>query len=288
MTAEIIDTVEANKAYLEGDEFTAVMNYNFAFTSSEYFFDEKNRISTTEFDSLLRELREAYPDEVSYVMQNLIDSHDTSRLGTLIVNRDLVSYRDWHKYCEASRGTNPEYDTRKPTEEEYAIEKLFVIFQMTYLGAPMVYYGNETGMWGANDPCCRKPMIWDDLSYSDEVILPDGSKKEYPDKVEFNSCLYDHYKKLIGIRNAHKSLQLGDFTTLLCDDENEIYAFSRCYEDEYIIVILNNSNKECTSDIKLDRNGFFIDLLNDDELATEDKVLTVDIEPKWGAILLIK
>ena len=100
MTAEIIDTVETNKAYLEGDEFTAVMNYNFAFTCNEYFVDETNRISTTEFDTRLRELREAYDPCVAYVMQNLFDSHDTARLASHIVNKDKYSYRDWQDYCE--------------------------------------------------------------------------------------------------------------------------------------------------------------------------------------------
>ena len=49
-----------------------------------------------------------------------------------------------------------------------------IIFQMTYVGAPTVYYGDEVGMWGANDPDCRKPMVWDDLEYADEVFDPDG------------------------------------------------------------------------------------------------------------------
>ena len=44
---------------------------------------------------------------------------------------------------------------------------------------------------GGTDPCCRKPMVWEDLTYSDEVYLPaDGSKKEVPDKVEFNKDLF--------------------------------------------------------------------------------------------------
>ena len=35
---------------------------------------------------------------------------------------------------------------------------------MTYRGAPMIYYGDEVGMWGADDPHDRKPMIWDNLT----------------------------------------------------------------------------------------------------------------------------
>ena len=62
--------------------------------------------------------------------------------------------------------------------EEIALQKFFVIFQMTYLGAPMIYYGDEVGMWGANDPDCRKPMLWDDIDYEPETTRPDGSRRE--------------------------------------------------------------------------------------------------------------
>jgi len=290
MTAEIIDTAEVNKPYLKGDEFTAVMNYNFAFTSSEYFFDEHNRISTTEFDKRLRELREAYNKEISYVMQNLIDSHDTARMNTMIVNKDKISYRDWHKYCEYAKGSNPEYDTGKPLPNEIKRQKIFVIFQMTYLGSPMVYYGNEVGMWGATDPCCRKPMIWEDMEYSDEIYLPDGSKRSVPDKVGVNKDLFNHYKKLINIRNSHKALQLGDFNTLFIDDKNEIYGFSRKYKDEYIVVIVNNSKKEKRAKFEVELPGTFVDLLNEGNGFTvkEDKTISLDVKGEWGRILLLE
>ncbi len=159
LTAEIIDEIGVLKTYLRGDEFDAVMNYNFAFLCSEYFIDEKKRISTSEFDRKLRGLQEAFSPCVAYVMQNLLDSHDTSRIGTHIVNRDKVRYRDWMTYIKKSKATNPNYETRKPTDEELEVQKLLVIFQMTYVGAPMIYYGDEAGMWGgetiptAANPC---------------------------------------------------------------------------------------------------------------------------------------
>jgi hypothetical protein len=67
--------------YLEGDEFTAVMNYNFAFTHLSIFFDErKTGFLLRNLIQSLRDLREAYDSEVAYGMQNLIDSHDTARM----------------------------------------------------------------------------------------------------------------------------------------------------------------------------------------------------------------
>lgn len=288
MTAEVIDAVEVNKPYLTGDEFSAVMNYNFAFSCSEFFVDEKKRISTTEFDKRLQELREAYDSCVCYVMQNLFDSHDTDRICSRIVNRDLVSIRNWPLYCEKAKGSNPEYNTRKPSEEEYTTQKLLVIFQMTYPGAPMVYYGDEVGMWGATDPCCRKPMVWEDMTYCDETFLPDQTKKKSPDKVAFKKDIFDHYRKLIEIRNSCEALQLGDFSTLICDDKNLIYAFSRNYKKQNIIIVINNGKKKTKCVLKLSPGSLYTDVLNKNlKFYTGKKsFLSLDIDGKWGRILV--
>ena len=255
LTAEVVDPINVIKPYLEGDEFDAVMNYNFAFACADYFVSDKTRISTSKFDKILRELREAFPGGVEYVQQNLFDSHDTNRLLSHIVNRDIGSYRDWGKYYGLSKGDNPKYDTRKPNDYEISIAKLFVIFQMTYVGAPMVYYGDEAGMWGANDPDCRKPMIWPDMQYGHEIFQPDQTKKKNYDKVEVNNALLEHYKKLIRIRNENIALQLGNYETVLIDDKKELFAFSREYNGEKIIVVLNNSTKTQKAEIKTPTNS---------------------------------
>ncbi len=240
MTAEVIDTVEANKPYLQGDEFSAVMNYNFAFTCNEFFFANRAAIPPTVFDSRLREIREAYPRQVAYGMQNLLDSHDTARLASNIVNADLVAMRDWHAYCDKTKGQNHDYQTRKPDQEERQRQKLAVLFQMTYLGAPMVYYGDEVGMWGANDPCCRKPMVWDDLKYEDEAVLPDQSPRPQADPVGVDVDLLEHYRRCIALRNTWPALQTGDYRTLLTDDRRGLLAFARTSGDQVVVVVLNN------------------------------------------------
>ena len=289
LTAEVIDSIKVIKPYLEGDEFDAVMNYNFAFTCSEYFVSDKSRIKTSKFDRILRELREAFPGGVEYVQQNLFDSHDTNRLLSHIVNRDLGSFRDWAKYYDVSKGSNPKYDTRKPNDYELSIAKLFVIFQMTYVGTPMVYYGDEAGMWGANDPDCRKPMVWDDVKYDDERHLPNQTIKKQYDKVEVNNELLEFYKKLIRIRNESIALQLGSFETVLIDNKRELYAFSRNYNDEKIIVVLNNSNKIHQAEIKTPANSKWIDLLNDKaEYQSINLKIKINIPAKWGAVLRLQ
>lgn len=286
LTAEVIDPIGILKPYLEGDEFDAVMNYNFAFACADYFIADKTKIKTIEFDKMLKQLREAFPSGVEYVQQNLFDSHDTNRLLSHIVNRDLGKYRDWGKYFGLSKGDNHNYDTRKPNEREIQIAKLMIIFQMTYVGAPMVYYGDEVGMWGANDPDCRKPMLWRDLKYDDEKYLPNQTVKNQYDKVEVNDDLLEHYKKLIRIRNENIALQLGDFETILVDDKKELYAFTRTYNGEKIIVVLNNSDEEQNVVIEVPQDSKWKELLNGNkEFEGVKSELNLILKQKWGAIL---
>ena len=286
LTAEVIDSIPVIKPYLDGNEFDAVMNYDFAFACADYFVSDKTRIKTIKFDKILKELREAFPGGVEYVQQNLFDSHDTNRLLSHIVNRDIGSFRDWAKYYGISKGDNPKYDTRKPTEDEIRIAKLMIIFQMTYVGAPMVYYGDEIGMWGANDPDCRKPMVWADLKYENEIYSPDQTKKNKSDKVEPNNDLLVHYKNLIRIRNENPALQLGNFSTVLVDNKKELYAFSRNYKDEKIIVVINNNNKTQYAKIKIPANTKWIDLLNvNAEYRGNKSKQNIGIPAKWGVIL---
>ncbi|MBJ7325779.1 MAG: DUF3459 domain-containing protein [Chthoniobacterales bacterium] len=286
VTAELIDPVPKLKPYLEGDEFDAVMNYNFAFACSDYFADEKQRITTGEFDRRLRELRDAFPAGVAEVQQNLFGSHDTDRIGSHIVNRDSEQSSDWSAYFAFSKAENGQYDPRKPTEKELESQKLFAVLQMTYVGAPMLYYGDEAGMWGANDPDCRKPMVWDDMVYDDEVTRPDGSVKETGDKVEVNKDLHAHYKKLIALRNELPALRTGSFETVLVDDDKQLYGFKRSLDGREILVVLNNSEEKQTA--ALPGAGRWTDRLSGEKVGEDGATGLSLLLPARGAAVLVK
>lgn len=263
LTGEVINTLPVLSKFLQGDEFDAVMNYTFAYACNDFFVSEKSRVPVRDFDRSLRELREAFPAEVAYVMQNLVDSHDTDRLASRIVNRDRESMRDWLKYYQWSKVVHtPGYDTRKPNASERNAQKLIALFQMTYLGAPMIYCGDEVGMWGANDPCCRKPMMWEDLDYSDEAVLPNGERREVVERVAVDRELFAYYRKLIHLRREHLALQLGDFKTLLIDDAHALYAFARSYEKQMLVVVMNNSGHAQRVENVRTGAGEFVDLLD--------------------------
>ena len=276
LTAELVLPPEEAVPYLQGDEFDGEMNYNFAFACADFFFDP-HPIAPTTFDRRLAELRALYAPGTAEVSMNLFGSHDANRIASHIVNRGIGRYGDWGAYYHLSKAiSNPAYSVRKPAAEEIALQKFFVIFQMTYPGAPMIYYGDEVGMWGGNDPDCRKPMVWQDIAYEPESTNPDGSLRE-PDTVAVNTDLLAFYRKMIGIRKEHPALLNGSYRTVLADDDRGLVVFERAAGTERMWVVLNNGRT--SQRVRLD--GEWLDLLNGG-----DHMGWVDVSPTWGAILI--
>jgi glycosidase len=243
LTAELVYPIDRTRPYLTGDEFDATMNYNFAFIVHDFFVQDTSASTVTEFDRKLKELREAFGEDVALNMQNLMNSHDATRLASAVANPDGEKFGNWGKYFNWSqKSNNRNYNARKPTPEQRKKQKLIIAFQMLYLGSPMFFYGDEAGMWGANDPDCRKPMLWSDKKYDAETFNPDQSKHD-PDEVIFDRDLFDWYRKFIGLRQQYNSIRLGSYTTLAIDDDKKLYAFSRKLGNEEVIVIINRSDK---------------------------------------------
>ncbi|MCW3091468.1 MAG: alpha-amylase [Ferruginibacter sp.] len=243
ITAELVYPIGQTRPYLQGDEFDATMNYNFAFIMHDFFVQDSTASSVTAFDKKLKELREAFGAGVAFNMQNLMDSHDATRIGSAVANADGKKFGEWGEYFNWSqKSNNKNYNTRKPTSVQLQKQKLIAAFQILYLGSPMIYYGDECGMWGANDPDCRKPMLWPEKKYDAETFNPDQTRHD-PDAVAFNSELFAWYKKIIALHKQYKSIRLGSFSTLLIDDTQKVYAFSRQYNGEKIIVIVNRGKK---------------------------------------------
>lgn len=223
----------------ENGPFDALMNYNFAFAVNDFFVAQKNKISTKDFIEKLLEIDKNYPEANRYVLQNLLSSHDTERLSSLILNPDRGYDRD------ANEG-NPNFNPGKPDGEVYEKQKLIAAFQILYRGAPMIYYGDEIGMWGADDPHCRKPMVWDDLKYDDEIVNENSGFKTGFGKfnVEQNKDLLSFYKDIIAVKNKFAELKNGKIKFICSDDAFEAFAFESELEGKKIISVFNIGNQE--------------------------------------------
>ncbi|MFC2094710.1 glycoside hydrolase family 13 protein [Bacteroidota bacterium] len=248
----------------EDGPFDALMNYNFAFAVNDFFIAQKTAISANEFVKRLEEVEEVYPNENLFVLQNLMNSHDTDRLSSMVKNPGRQYDRD------ASEG-NPKYNPGKPTEKEYNKQKLILAFQMTYTGAPMFYYGDEVGMWGADDPHDRKPMVWDELNYDDEIIDENsGFGTGYGDyEVTQNKNLLNWYRKLISIRNKSIALKKGEQRFLFAHDDSRSFAFERKFNEEIMIVVFNLADGTKAVEIPLKKKRItFTELVTDESGST--------------------
>ncbi|UOQ71555.1 glycoside hydrolase family 13 protein [Hymenobacter cellulosilyticus] len=243
MTAELVFPVEKTKPYLSGDEFDATMNYNFAFAVHDFFVQEAKAATVTQFDAKLKELREAFGPGVALNMQNLVDSHDATRIGSAVANPDGKKMADWGDYFNWSqKSNNKSYNARKPTAAQLQKQKLIAAFQLLYLGSPMIFYGDEAGMWGSNDPDCRKPMLWAGQQYESEKANPDQSTHA-PDEVRFNQDLFGWYQKFIALRRQSAAIQRGSFTTVATDDARQVYAFRRTLGQDDVLVVFNRGSQ---------------------------------------------
>jgi glycosidase len=232
--------------FLREGGFSATMNYHaFAFPVKGFFVDAA--VPPSAFADMLEERQADYPEEVRHANQNLIDSHDTDRLASMIVNARRQPYEnadrfDYDQGSRVSPRNTPRYDVRKPTAEEREVQRLVALFQMTYVGAPMVYYGTEAGMWGADDPDDRMPMVWPDLGYEPQCADPLGRERAC-DAVAFDPELHAFYRDVIALRRAHDALRRGAFRVLLTDDERNLLAFARTLDDEALVVVFNRSDE---------------------------------------------
>ena len=177
--------------WLGGDQFDAVMNYPLRSACVDFFASGTSTVS--QFDSALARQRRSYAPGVSFALFNLLGSHDTERFLTL---------------C---RG-------------DVSLWKLALLFQMTYPGAPSLYYGDEVGMTGGKDPECRGPMVWDPARQ--------------------NAGMLHSTRELIALRRNHPVLRRGGFSPLLRDDGARVYAYVREDSSSAALVILNRGTEE--------------------------------------------
>ncbi len=176
--------------WLQGDQYDSVMNYKFRNPVLDFIGLKKTKASI--FGRDIQYSRCIYNRIVQPGLWNLIGSHDTARFLTL---------------CNA--------DERRL--------KLAVMIQMTMTGSPVIYYGDEVGMTGGDDPGCRMGMVWD--------------------KEKQNLDLLHYYKELIGLFKKEEALHKGTFSLLFCDDTKGLILYLKSYMDQRIIVAINNGDK---------------------------------------------
>jgi cyclomaltodextrinase / maltogenic alpha-amylase / neopullulanase len=205
------------RRWLAGDQFDAVMNYLFTKACLGFFSGRRgidtdavsgtgltsvDPLDATAFSSTIEWLLGLYPWEATLSQLNLLDSHDTARYLT-IVKGDLSSLR------------------------------LAYLFQMTFPGAPCIYYGDEIGMTGGQTvEEARGGFVWD--------------------TTRWNTDLRDYLKRCIALRREHPVLREGSYRTLLANDS--LCVFARALGDDLAIIALNAGDTPATVELAIPDN----------------------------------
>jgi glycosidase len=178
------------RPWLGGDQWDSMMGYQFRDASLKFFVNRS--VDSAEFGNQLMATYSSYPPQVSRSLMNLLSSHDTPRFLTLLKGDERM-------------------------------HRLAATVQMTWPGAPSIYYGEEIGMLGGVDPDNRRGMQWT--------------------KVSPELTMLRFYRDLIQVRNKSRALQSGDVRLIWAKPNSDAFAFKRTYEREHIIVLINRGSQ---------------------------------------------
>lgn len=217
--------------WLQGDTVHGVMNYRLRDAILDYC--ARDHMDAEDFDIELARLREEHGASAPYHL-TLLGSHDTPRIKTV---------------C----GGNT------------ARALIAAVFQMTYIGIPMIYYGDEVGMSGDNDPLCRGGMIWEEA--------------------EQDQTTRHTYKKLIALRKQNTALARGDFQTLLVF--NGVYAYRRFDADKMVVVILNPRQEQHHISVPAPWHEHWVDVIKGEQFTAQAGTLAFSTLPKQTALVLV-
>lgn len=236
---------DASKYFL-GDMFDSTMNYIFRNTVQDFAAGGNATLLVRQ----LEHLREAYPVPVQHALMNLLSSHDQAR---------ALHVFGWHD------------DTRDPAVIERAKQRLrlAVLFQMVYPGAPTIYYGDEVGLTGGDDPFNRMPYPW-----ADEGGQPD-------------MALLADFKRLTQMRREHAVLRRGSLGAPLFVDEHVIVLVRRLGQG-WAIAALNNAAQARRVSIPLPAGlapGVMKDLLGGPDVQATEAGLVLDVPALFGRVL---
>lgn len=244
----VAETWFDSSKYFLGDMFDSTMNYIFR----QAMYDYANGETGENTVNVLEMMRENYPPEAFYCLMNLLSTHDSAR----------ALYRFGYK------GEGEKAEVIMEAKNKLL---LAVFFQMTYPGAPAIYYGDEVGVTGGDDPFNRGTYPW----------KKDGGKPDYQ--------LLKEIKKLVHLRNEYDILRRGSVEPVYAD--KHVIVMLREYEGKKALVAVNNDNKahKVSLDLsnKFDFEGPFADAFNkSNKISFRRGILQFKIPAFFGRVLI--
>lgn len=198
---------DEHRKYFSGRELDAVMNYPFRNTFINFF---TGKIDSHAVIRQMMALYEHYPRRQFMGNMNLIGSHDRARVLTLLGDAPCLE-------------SEAEKEAYRLSPEQYKTARrrlcLLVLLQMTFPGVPCIYYGDEAGMEGFEDPYNRGPYPW---GREDQELLA-------------------WYRRVTKLREDHEAFKNGRWYPLA--SEADLFVYFRFSAGETILCLFNRNTR---------------------------------------------
>lgn len=195
------------REYFLGNELDSVMNYPLRDAVVNYLLTGNTRL----IDLTVREQINNFPPCALQMLMNVLSTHDSPRIITVLGRNGIVTDKDEMKY---------EFLTPREYDVGSRLAKIAYVLVYTLYGVPSVYYGDEAGLSGNLDPYNRRAYPWG---------------REDRDLVEF-------FEKLGSFRRENKVLKDG--STKILYSEDGVFVFERRTENEQIIVAVSRRKRD--------------------------------------------
>ncbi len=197
------------REYLQGNELDSAMNYPLKEAIINFLITK----DSAKLLDIVKQQIDHYPKLALDAMMNILSTHDTMRLITVLGGKDsnTMTKREMAEY-------------RIPEDKIFdAIfnVKVASLLQFTLCGVPSIYYGDEIGMQGYLDPLNRVPFTWDNK----------------------NIDLLNWYKFLCKLRADFSAFKRGDFSEVYC--KKGVFCFKRVDEKCEVFIGINIGNDDC-------------------------------------------
>jgi neopullulanase len=237
-----------SQSWLMGDQFDAVMNYLLAGAMLGFFIDDIDEqiYSVGDYHQYLQPLNaEQFQERIAY-LQNLYDP---------AINRVMLNFLNSHD--------TPRFVTSAKGDE--SAFRMALLFLFCYEGAPCIFYGDEIGLSGRNDPDCRKSMVWDDAQWDRDRL--------------------DFVKACIQLRKQHPALRQGKYLPLF--NQDGLIAIGRTSDEENLITAFNihHQAERIQLNIPKEMNGTAQVIFGNAQVERTDAFLRIQIPARSGIVL---
>lgn len=202
--------------WLEGDQWDTVMNYNAFMEPVTWFFTGMEKHSDEKRSDLLGNTQ-AFLDAMMYHMSRF-------QYPSLLVSMNELSNHDHSRFLTRTNQTVGRTATLGPEAADCNVNKgilrAAVMLQMTWPGAPTIYYGDEAGVTGWTDPDNRRTYPW---GHEDKELI-------------------EYHRQMIRIHKKYEALTTGSLIYL--EGAYKVICYGRFTEKQKMVVLINNSFDE--------------------------------------------